>query len=382
MSSVSAELLEMAASGRPRPAIDYALGQISDGLPADILILQVLADVQREVGRLWQSNQWSVAQEHAATAVIDGVLGAIGLEQRTSPAPQRGNVLVACVEEEYHSLPARMGAERLRYDGWNVTFLGASVPAHDLQQFVVDADPDVTVLSCTLSLHLPGAARSISALADVGAVVVVAGAGFGDTSDRATRLGASGWIGPSVNATSVLERPLPPARSATFENTESAQLQLQDHELVEACMTEMFKAIPRMTSFSAQQLNSSRRDLAYILRYLTIAIDLDEPHLFDEFITWLQRVLIAREVPPAVLLASLQMVGDVVHRAGLEQSAALCQAAQRPLVDTHQVHDQRPLVTSVRPPTSAELAQLVCTPQPKTFSSLVGDGQVPPGVGQ
>ena len=98
-------------------------------------------------------------------------------------------------------------------------------------------------------------------------------------------------------------------------------------------MTEMFHAIPSMTSYSARQLNSSRRDLDYILRYLTVAIDLDEPHLFDEFITWLQRVLISRQVPAAVLPTSLQIVGDVIHRSGLEQSAALCQAAQRHLVD-------------------------------------------------
>jgi hypothetical protein len=246
-----------------------------------------------------------------------------------------------------------MGAERLRYDGWDVTFLGASVPAHDLQQFVVDSEPDVSVLSCTLSLHLVGAARGISALADLGAVVVAAGAGFGDTAARATRLGASGWIGPGADATSVLEGPLAPARSVKFESAESVQLQLHDHELVEACMTEMFGAIPSMTSYSPRQLNSSRRDLHFILRYLIVAFDLDEPHLFDEFITWLQRVLIARNVPASVLPTSLQIVGDVVLRRGLEQSAALCQAAQRHLVDGGQIHDQGRLVTlAVRPPTS------------------------------
>ncbi|MEO8693427.1 MAG: cobalamin-dependent protein [Acidimicrobiales bacterium] len=330
----SRELLDFAMIGRARPAIDYALGLVANGLAPDRLILDVLADVQREVGRLWQSNQWSVAQEHAATAVIDGVLGAISLQPRTSPASQKGNALVACVEEEYHSLPARMGAERLRYDGWDVTFLGANVPAHDLQKFVVDAEADVIVLSCTLSLHLAGAARCISALADLGSTVVVAGAAFGITPDRATRIGASAWIGPDVDL-SVLSGPLPPARSSTFAARESVHLQLHGRELIEACMTEMFVVISSMSSYSSSQLSSSRRDLDYILRYITAAIDLDEPQLFVEFIAWLEEVLSSRGVPSAVLITALQIVDDVVRDSGLEQSAALCEAARRHLVGTH-----------------------------------------------
>jgi methanogenic corrinoid protein MtbC1 len=327
MSGLSRELLDLAVVGRPRPAIDHALNLIADGLPADRLIVEVLADVQREVGRLWQSNQWSVAQEHAATAVIDGVVGAISLQTRTPPAPHQGNLLVACVEEEYHSLPARMGAERLRHDGWDVTFLGASVPAHDMQKFVVDAEPDAIVLSCTLSLHLPAATRSISALADIGAAVVVAGAAFGNTPARAQRLGASAWIGPHTEAASVLAGPLPSARSTILAEPESMHLQLNDRELIEACMHQMLAAIPSMASYSPRQLISTRRDLDYILRYLTVAIDLDEPLLFHEFVAWLAAVLEARHVPPAVLSTSLDIIGDVVHRSGLEWSAALCRTA-------------------------------------------------------
>jgi methanogenic corrinoid protein MtbC1 len=330
---LSRELLDMALVGRPRPAIDYALDLIADGLPADRLIVEVLADVQREVGRLWQSNQWSVAQEHAATAVIDGVVGAISLQSRTPPAPRRGNVVVACVEEEYHSLPARMGAEILHHDGWDVTFLGASVPAHDLQNFVVDAEPDVIVLSCTLTLHLPAAARSIAGLADVGAAVVVAGAAFGDTPRRAQRLGASAWIGPDTHHSLLLAEPLPPARSSTLNETESLQL-LDDHELVDACMHQMLSDIPSMATYSPRQLSSSRQDLDYIVRYLTVAIDLDETLLFVEFVSWLAEVLHARHVPPAVLDTSLDIIGRVVHRAGLDRSAALCRAARANLDPT------------------------------------------------
>src|SRR3712207_7094162 len=42
---------------------------------------------------------------------------------------ERGHVVVACLDGEWHALAARIVAEVLRVHGWRVTFLGASVPA-------------------------------------------------------------------------------------------------------------------------------------------------------------------------------------------------------------------------------------------------------------
>ena len=322
--SVSAELLGLAATGRPRPAIDLALGLLADGVSVDQMITGTLAGVQREVGRLWQANQWTVAQEHAATAVIDGVLGAVSLQTNNIAVPKRGSVLIACVEEEYHSLPARMGGERLHSDGWDVTFLGASVPAHDLQQYVVDTEPDRIVLSCTLSLHLPGAARGIAALADLGAAVTVAGAAFGDTPDRAHRLGASAWIGPHSDPSAVLEAPMSPARAVRVDNPESHQLAIRLPELVEASMEAISSVPSTRDSHSVQQLSLTREDVDHILRHLALAIGLGDSQVFHEFVTWLAEVRSSRTVPRVVLTSCLRIISDVLHAEGYEQSSELC----------------------------------------------------------
>jgi methanogenic corrinoid protein MtbC1 len=50
-------------------AIDLITGLLDEGVPAEDLLLEVIAPVQRHVGRLWAENRWSVAREHAATAV-------------------------------------------------------------------------------------------------------------------------------------------------------------------------------------------------------------------------------------------------------------------------------------------------------------------------
>jgi methanogenic corrinoid protein MtbC1 len=199
LSATSATLLEMARAGRPRPAIVVAQDLVRRGLSFERLVDDLLVPVMREVGRLWQEHHWSVADEHAATAVVDGVLGALALDI-PEPRVPKGEVLVACVEQEYHSLPARLGVELLRHAGWSVTFLGASVPAQDLQLYAVTAAPDVVVLSCTIVEHLAGARRGVAAIADLGLPAVVAGAAVG-TDARADWLGASAWIGPTAAPT-------------------------------------------------------------------------------------------------------------------------------------------------------------------------------------
>jgi hypothetical protein len=107
--------------------------------------------------------------------------------------PTTGRIVVACVEGEWHSLPARMASELLRLRGWDVTFLGPSVPADDLAARVRQLAPDAVGLSCSVPLFLKGANRSIVACRAVGVPVVAGGTGFGDEGRYAIRLGADGW---------------------------------------------------------------------------------------------------------------------------------------------------------------------------------------------
>lgn len=328
------ELLDLAAEGRPRPTIAHALELLDAGNSVEDLIVDLLAPTQREVGLRWQTHRWNTAQEHAATAVVDGVLGALALHTPL-PTTTRGSVLVACVEEEYHSLPARMGVERLRADGWDVTFLGASVPADDLQAFAASTHVDAAVLSCTVAIHLPGARRAIGALADLGVASVAAGVGFGDTPRRAALLGASGWIGPASNPTAVLAGLRPGvARASRERDEESVQLELHATELRLAAMDQMSIRIPAMSSGPVQHLARARKDVANIIRYLGIALDLDEPSLFDDFIVWHSEFLKARGVPVAGLDMSLDIVAEITRGSGFERAAHICISARRLITQT------------------------------------------------
>ena len=94
-----------------------------------VLIRQLLAPAQLRVGELWVSDTWSVAQEHAATAISEAVLTSLAVERELSTQPRMdaATVVVSCVEQEWHALPALMVTEHLRAQGYSVSYLGANV---------------------------------------------------------------------------------------------------------------------------------------------------------------------------------------------------------------------------------------------------------------
>lgn len=320
----AARLLELAIEGQPRPAITLGLDLLADGLPIEQIITDVLAPVQRQVGVLWATNRWRVADEHAATAVVDGLLGALSLET-PRPDPVRGDVIVACAEGEHHTVPARMGVEILRAHGWEVTFLGGSLPADDLQRFAAQRELDAVVVSCTVPLFLPGARRCLTAIGEVGLPALAVGNAFGNSPDRALRLGASGWLGSDVDLATALDagvewetRPTPPEALAMERDREFLQA---------ACLSLMAERMPVMATYTPVQLSHTRTDVGYILGFLTTAVDLDDRGIFETFVAWLSGILSTRGVPPSVLDRSLQCVVEVLEARGMTQAAAMCSAA-------------------------------------------------------
>jgi methanogenic corrinoid protein MtbC1 len=116
--------------------------------------LKIIQPAQHEIGRLWQENRISVAQEHLATAVSQLALS--HLYRHLPRDPSNGKViLLACVEGELHEVGARMASDILEMAGFDVRFLGANVPTSHLVRMVREQTPDLLALSVTMTYHLP-----------------------------------------------------------------------------------------------------------------------------------------------------------------------------------------------------------------------------------
>ena len=82
---------------------------LSEGVPFDAIIVDLLGPVQAELGRKWAAGDLGVADEHAASAGIDELLVRLGA---TVEVPSGPTVVVASAEHDAHALGGRIVAER------------------------------------------------------------------------------------------------------------------------------------------------------------------------------------------------------------------------------------------------------------------------------
>ena len=131
---------------------------VDEGLKKGVLTAQlqlgVIQEAQREIGRLWQEDRISIAQEHMATAISQVALAYL-YELATPPAPNGKKILMACVEGELHDFPARLAADALDLAGFEVRFLGANVPTDSLLSMISAQKPDLVALSVAMVFNIP-----------------------------------------------------------------------------------------------------------------------------------------------------------------------------------------------------------------------------------
>jgi methanogenic corrinoid protein MtbC1 len=94
-----------------RRLIDDAL---ASGVSASTLYLHVIAPAMHEVGRLWETSEVSVAQEHLATQVTQVVIASLGLHVYGGRPVGAGRVaVVSSSPGEMHALGGQMVADFL-----------------------------------------------------------------------------------------------------------------------------------------------------------------------------------------------------------------------------------------------------------------------------
>lgn len=148
-------------SGNRREALRVIVQEgLEQGLSA-LQIHEVVQRAQREIGRLWQEDRITIAQEHMATAISHVVLSHV-YQHAELPTPNGKKVLVACVEGELHDLPARMAADALDLAGFETRFLGANVPHEGLLRMLDEQSPDLLVLSVTMSFNVPSLRTAVA----------------------------------------------------------------------------------------------------------------------------------------------------------------------------------------------------------------------------
>ncbi|NOL41634.1 twin-arginine translocation pathway signal protein [Kribbella sandramycini] len=291
--------------------VDEALASGADPIA---LLTEVIGAAQRAVGDRWQRGEWSVAEEHAATAVATAATETITREVRRGPVT-RGRVVVACAEREWHALPAMIIDCALRSDGWDTTLLGASTPALRLNQYLQDLGPDALAVSCSMLGSIPTARRFVEASTAAGIPILVGGPAFGSDDLRARTLGATGWAADATGAITAMRelpavvQPAQPLADGPVE--EQAALELNHGELV-ATLTSRW---PRPDRAGSPELDPAlaKDAVELILHALWAALLTADPRAITETAWWIRALLEHRDAPVALVATLHQEVAGAIR---------------------------------------------------------------------
>lgn len=110
--------------------LDAALSNASVDLSIPALMEQLLKPLMQEIGERWHEGKFRVAHEHLASALVRSFLGTL---RSAGPFPVGApSLIVATPAGARHEIGALMVAVLAAHDGWNVTYLGADLPADDI----------------------------------------------------------------------------------------------------------------------------------------------------------------------------------------------------------------------------------------------------------
>ena len=308
----------------PHGAAHLVRDAIANGVSVQSVIVDGLVPAQRWVGELWQRGVWSVAQEHAATAIVDDLLGLLG---GRTPRGRHGTVALVSAEGEWHVTPARMAAALWRAAGWEVTFLGGSTPPDHLRATLGLIRLDLVAVSCSVPLSLPGASRVVEALRELEVPMLGGGQGFGPDRHRADALGLHGWAASATEAPALFHRWMdraPDHRERLHTDDEELTLELQRPERVTAAERRLLQRFPAMRSYDERQRLRTREDLDYILQFAGVSLMVDDERIFHDFLAWLLEVLEGHGVPIEALIGGLDALLGVIT--DLPRTIALLEA--------------------------------------------------------
>ena len=178
------------------------LDRVEAGLPVSEVYLDVFQPALREVGRLWQTNRITVAQEHFITAATQTVMAQ--LSPFIFTGEKRGRTMVAAsVGGDLHEVGLRMVADFFEMAGWDSHYLGANVPSRDLVTSLGARQASVLGVSVTIAAHLETAAELIAmarAGCGTGLIILVGGYPFNIDPNLWRRIGADGMAESAAGA--------------------------------------------------------------------------------------------------------------------------------------------------------------------------------------
>lgn len=201
--------LQALLAGNRNLAGQLILNEVDSAEKVAQVYLHVFQPVLKEVGRLWQLNIVSVAQEHFCTASTQMIMSQ--LYPFIFSTRKSGNVMVAaCAGGELHEIGMRMVTDFFEMANWDTFYLGANVPASTIAATLIERNAGVLGISATMTYHLKLVREMIERVRSSPECwqvkILVGGQPFNQTNSLWESVGADGYASGPLEAVSLAEK--------------------------------------------------------------------------------------------------------------------------------------------------------------------------------
>lgn len=160
LSELAEKFIYALLRGERQVASKLILAAVEAGISIKKIYLNVFQRSQYEIGRLWQMNQISVAEEHYCTAATQSIMSQ--LYPYVFAGERNGLTMVStCVAGDLHEIGVRMVSDFFEMGGWDTFYLGANTPTLSILKILGDRQADLLAISATISFHVRSVADLI-----------------------------------------------------------------------------------------------------------------------------------------------------------------------------------------------------------------------------
>lgn len=177
---------------------------------AAVLLDGVVAPLLRRIGEEWHAGRFGIAEEHAASAVIEGVV--VELMRTMAPPGGAPAVVVATLAGSRHVIPAAMAGAVAAAEGWSVLHLGGELPPAEIAAAAAAGGARAVAVSVVYAADRARLAGELATLRERLPAHVPLVVGGRATLPLAAELGGRGIVvGETLDALRVALRRIPAA---------------------------------------------------------------------------------------------------------------------------------------------------------------------------
>jgi methanogenic corrinoid protein MtbC1 len=158
--------LSFLLQGKRTDCSNIVLNLIQQGIEIKNLYTNLFQNSLYDVGKLWEFNKISVAHEHLATAITEGLLNLVypQLFKSGDHHNKAKKVVISCAANELHQIGGKMVADIFQLQGWEGHFLGANTPVAHMLKYIQDTKPDLVGLSLSVYFNIAALKTGIEAI--------------------------------------------------------------------------------------------------------------------------------------------------------------------------------------------------------------------------